>query len=62
MLTSEGKYILCKSLVSEFFWERIPFDGQCLSVTPLKFCVTVFVNAINQNVSIVCGKFFCVAL
>jgi len=30
--------------------ERIPFDGQCLSVTPLKFGVTDFVSAVKQNV------------
>jgi len=33
-------------------WEMIPFDRQCLSVTPLIFCVTDFVSAIKQNVSI----------
>jgi len=53
MPTFEAKYILCKSLVSESFLGKDPFDGQCLSVTPLKFCVTDFVNAMKQNVSIV---------
>jgi len=33
-------------------WERIPFVRQCLSVTPLIFCVKGFVSAIKQNASI----------
>ena len=54
MLTSSGKFILCKRLVSEsLLLERIPFDRQCLSVTPLKFGVRDFVSAIKQNLSIV---------
>jgi len=32
-------------------WEKISFDRQCLPVTPLIFCVTDFVSAIKQNVS-----------
>jgi len=52
MPTSLAKYILYKSLVLDSCWERIPFDRQCLSVTPLLICVTDFVSAIKQNVSI----------
>jgi len=33
-------------------WEKIPFVRQWLPVTLLIFCVTDFVSAIKQNVSI----------
>jgi len=47
-----GCLILC--------WERIPFIRQCLSVTPLIFCVIGFVSAIKQNVSVDLWKIFLV--
>jgi len=43
-----------------FCWERIPFVRQCLSVTPLIFCVTGLVSAQKQNVSIDLWKNFSV--
>ena len=56
--TSSAKYILCKSLVSDSLLERITFVRQCLSVTSLIFCVTGFVSAKKQTVSIDLWKTF----
>jgi len=54
MPISQEKFILCKKFMSEsLLREKIPFDGQCLSVAPLKFGVTDIVSTIKQNISTV---------
>ena len=51
--TSQTKYIYSvRSWCLILCWERIPCVRQCLSITPLIFCVTGFVSAKIQNVSI----------
>jgi len=52
MPTSWEKYVPCKRLVSDFLLGKDSFDRQCLSVAPLIFCVTDFVSAIKESISL----------